>query len=201
MALTGADAADFSFNRSNGELSFASTPDFEMPGDMNGDNVYEVTLAATAGLDSDELDVIVVVTNMDEPGRVTFWRDGADATDAAIMVGDMLTAVVDDSDGNSSDTFPIAMYTRIADANVSSWQWAKSMDMNTWTDLATTAEYTVMDTDAEYYLRATAMYTDRQGAGKSESEMTEAAVGGDVTMPGDVTDQYDTDSDGDDQQG
>ena len=25
--------------------------------------------------------------DVDEMGRVTFWRDGADATDAAIMVG------------------------------------------------------------------------------------------------------------------
>ena len=77
MALTGDDAADFSFNRSNGQLRFVSTPDYEMPGDMNEDNVYEVTLMATAGLDSDELDLIVTVTNMDEDGRVTFWRDEA----------------------------------------------------------------------------------------------------------------------------
>ena len=30
-ALTGDDAGDFTFNRSNGHLMFASTPDFEMP--------------------------------------------------------------------------------------------------------------------------------------------------------------------------
>ena len=181
MALTGDDAADFSFNRSNGHLMFVSTPDFETPGDMNEDNVYEVTLMATAGLDSDELDLIVTVTNMDEDGRVTFWRDGQDVTDEAIMVGDELGGAVDDSDGNPDDGFPIAMYTRIA--NVTSWQWSKSMTpdmMDSWMDIGTGGMYTVMDTDAGYYLRATATYTDMEGSGKMESAMTAGMVGGDV---------------------
>ena len=183
--------ADFSIDASTGELTFNAAPDFETPMDADTDNRYQITVEANDGINTATLPVTVTVQNVDEMGRVTFWRDGADATDAAIMVGDVLTAVVDDSDGNSSDTFPIAMYTRIADANVSSWQWAKSMDMNAWTDLTTTAEYTVMDTDAGYYLRATAMYTDRQGAGKSESEMTEGMVGADVTMPAGTLEMYD----------
>ena len=100
----------------------------------------------------------ITVTNVDEMGRVTFWRGGADATTAAIMVGDELGGAVDDSDGNPGDTFPIAMYTRIA--NVTSWQWARSMDMTDWEDIGTDDMYTVIDDDAGYYLRATAMYAD-----------------------------------------
>ena len=107
--------------------------------------------------------VALRVTNEDEPGRVTFWRDGADVTTAAIMVGDELGGAVDDAaDGNPGDTFPIAMYTRIAAANVTSWQWAKTMTpdmMDSWMDIGTGGMYTVMDDDAGYYLRATAMYT------------------------------------------
>ena len=119
----------------------------------------------------------ITVTNEDEPGRVTFWRDGADATTAAIVVGDELDGAVDDSDGNPNDPFPIAMYKRIAEANVTSWQWAKSRTpdmMDSWMNItgATAAAYTVIDDDDEYYLRATAMYSDGEGMGKTASEKT-----------------------------
>ena len=116
----------------------------------------------------------ITVTNVDEPGRVTFWRGGADATTAAIMVGDELGGAVDDSDGNPGDTFPIAMYTRIA--NVTSWQWARSMDMTDWEDIGTDGMYTVIDDDAGYYLRATAMYDDGEGSGKNAMATTGSAV-------------------------
>ena len=115
----------------------------------------------------------VTVTNEDEPGRVTFWRDGADATTAAIVVGDMLTGLAEDPDGNVGDMFPIAMYTMITAANVTSWQWAKSMTpdmMDSWMDIGTGGMYTVMDDDDGYYLRATAMYTDGHGSGKMASD-------------------------------
>ena len=117
----------------------------------------------------------ITVTNVDEMGRVTFWRDGADATAAAIMVGDMLGGAVDDSDGNPGDTFPIAMYMRITAANITSWQWAKSMTpdmMDSWTNIGTGGMYTVMDDDEGYHLRATAMYDDGEGMGKMASEET-----------------------------
>ena len=105
--------------------------------DANTDNTYMVTLKATDGTYTDTHDVMVMVTNVDDPGRVTFWRDGADATTAAIMVGDELGGAVDDSDGNPGDTFPIAMYTRITAGNVTSWQWARSMDMTDWEGIGT----------------------------------------------------------------
>ena len=104
--------------------------------------------------------VTVTVTNVDEMGRVTFRRDGQDATNDPIMVGNMLTGLVEDMDGNAGDTPPITdMYPDISGAT---WQWSKSMDMNTWMDImgAMDAMYTVMDDDEGYYLRATASYTD-----------------------------------------
>ena len=145
-------------------LKFRNSPNFEAPADANRDNRYMVTIKATDGTYMDTRDVMVMVTNLDEPGRVTFWRDGADATTAAIVVGDELGGAVDDSDGNPGDTFPIAMYTRIDAANVTSWQWAKkSMMMDSWMDIGTDGMYTVMDDDAGHYLRATATYTDAVG--------------------------------------
>ena len=169
-SLSGADMDDFGIN--GRMLTFKASPDFETPMDADADNTYEVTVEANAGGEMDEVAVTVTVTNEDDMGRVTFWRDGADATTAAIMVGDELGGAVDDSDGNPGDTFPIAMYTRIAAANVTSWQWARSMDMTDWEDIGTGGMYTVMDGDAGYYLRATATYTDGEGMGKMASEKT-----------------------------
>ena len=122
---------------------------------------------------------------------MTFWRGGADATTAAIMVGDELGGAVDDSDGNPGETFPIAMYTRIA--NVTSWQWARSMDMTDWDDIGTGGMYTVMDADAGYYLRATAMYNDGEGIRKMK-DATTMMVGAEAVDP--LLAEYDPDGDG-----
>jgi hypothetical protein len=147
--------------------------------------------------------VTVTVTNVDDMGRVTFWRDDAqgvaqDATDEAIMVGDMLTGLAEDMDGNPMDTLPLSgMYTQITGAT---WQWSKSMDMNTWRaiDGADMAAYEVMSDDAGYYLRATAMYTDGHGSGKTAMKTTTGTVTGTVTVtPGDpLLAEYDPDGDG-----
>ncbi|MEI6160271.1 MAG: PQQ-dependent sugar dehydrogenase, partial [Roseococcus sp.] len=46
-SLAGLDAAAFTIQATTGALSFAALPDFEAPGDRNGDNLYEVTLIVT----------------------------------------------------------------------------------------------------------------------------------------------------------
>ena len=131
-----------------------------------------VTASDSGGL-SDSIDVTITVTNEDEMGRVTFWRDGADATAAAIMVGDMLSGLAEDPDGNVGDTPPITdMYPTITGAT---WQWARTMTpdmMDSWMDItgATDAAYMVMDADEGYHLRATAMYADGEGMGKMASD-------------------------------
>ena len=185
-SLSGADAGAFSIS-SAGVLTFMAPPNYESPADANTDNIYMVMVNANDGTNNAMKTVSVRVTNEDEPGRVTFWRDGADATNAAIMVGNELGGAVDDSDGNPGDTFPIGMYTRITAGNITSWQWARSMDMTDWEDIGTGGMYTVMDDDAGYYLRATATYTDGEGSGKSEDAVTANAVGA-VTarLPGDT---------------
>ena len=43
-------------------LSFKKSPDFEMPGDRNTDNVYEVTVRASDGtLNADRMVVVKVI--------------------------------------------------------------------------------------------------------------------------------------------
>ena len=78
-SLDGDDAGDFSITAAtpptNATLSFASGPDFENPGDDNKDNVYKVTIVASASGGSDMLPVTVKVLNSTDdnaPGSVTF---------------------------------------------------------------------------------------------------------------------------------
>ena len=171
-SVTGADAADFTFNSATGELSFAVSPDFEMPADDNTNNAYEITLNATSGLDVDDLSVTVTVTNMDEDGTVTLDM-------ATPQVGEAITAELMDPDGSITGT---------------TWQWASSDAMGgPFTDIsgATSAAYTPMDTDAGMYLRAMAMYTDGHSADKTEMVVTSNAVGSTLTTGSVIGDYYD----------
>jgi cytochrome c oxidase assembly protein Cox11 len=47
-SLSGPDAAQFHINPTTGEITFASSPDFEAPTDQGGDNVYNVTVNVSA---------------------------------------------------------------------------------------------------------------------------------------------------------
>ena len=65
----GTDAGDFTIDPSTGVLSFAQRPDFEMPADGGGDNVYNVTVRASdtaSPANVRELAVVVTVTDVNE---------------------------------------------------------------------------------------------------------------------------------------
>ena len=67
-SLSGDDMSAFSI--SNGNLMFRTAPDYENPSDMGGDNTYMVTVMASAGGETDMIDVTVTVTNVDELGTL-----------------------------------------------------------------------------------------------------------------------------------
>ena len=79
-SLKGPDSGDFDISAA-GELTFKEVPNYEMPADAHGDNEYEVTVVVTdAGVDgknkmTDERDVVIKVTNVDEAGTVTLNSD------------------------------------------------------------------------------------------------------------------------------
>ena len=153
--LTGSDASRFSISQS-GVVSFKSTPDYESK------SSYTFTVNATVnGESATPLNVTVSVTNVEEPGTVTLSTDRPRA-------GARITATLKDP-----DTFTAS------DVN---WQWESSADgMGSWTAItgAMDASYMVVETDSDKYLRATAMYTDGEGSGKSaESAATGSAVTG-----------------------
>ena len=65
----GTDAGDFNIDSGTGVLSFANRPNFEIPADSGGDNVYNVTVRVTdttSPLKTRELMVTVTVTDVNE---------------------------------------------------------------------------------------------------------------------------------------
>ena len=61
----GDDVGSFTIT-GGGVLAFRSPPDFESPADMDGDNVYQVTVEANDGTYTGTRDVTVTVTDVDE---------------------------------------------------------------------------------------------------------------------------------------
>ena len=142
--LAGSDADKFEFNPSNGWLAFKVAPDFE-DADRGGDNEYDVTLTVSAGGHTITFDVAVTVTNKEEPGMLTLPKTQQPQADADY------TATLSDPDGVQSTT----------------WTWERSRNRSgPWTavsgsaDRTTTSVYTPVTGDVDYYLRATAEYTD-----------------------------------------
>ena len=62
-SLSGTDAALFTINANTGAVSFRAAPDFEAPGDADGDNVYDIIVTASDGANSTEQPVAITVTN------------------------------------------------------------------------------------------------------------------------------------------
>ena len=165
--LSGADASLFSIE--GGVLTFKQAPDFESKKDIAGtetdtptataeDNIYEVVVEAT-----DETahmrgkHVMVEVTNVEEPGKVTL---SALQPQSATL----FTASLTDPDGSITGT---------------TWQWAKADSKNgSYTDIdkASSIGYTPKDADINSYLRATASYTDGEGSDKSAMVVSDYAV-------------------------
>ena len=62
-SLSGTDAALFTIDANTGEVSFMAAPDFEVPGDDDGDNVYDITVTASDGTNSTNHNVAITVTD------------------------------------------------------------------------------------------------------------------------------------------
>ena len=160
-SLSGADASKFDISTTGGAtrtLSLKEAPDYEAPGDSGRDNVYEVTVVVTDTKgNSDEQDVTVKVTNVEEPGAVTL-------STLQPRVDIPVTATLADADNITADSV--------------SWQWYKgtvtqqgleTLDNTECVDArtsdcfikgATSATYTPVAFDVNDLVIAVALYTD-----------------------------------------
>ena len=150
--VTGDDAGDFSIE--NGTLMFKSPPDYERQVGNDPKITYTVTVnASDGGTMMDTKEVMVNVTNVDEPGLITL-------SSLQPQAGVLLTATLTDPDGATSGTK--LQWERSTRASGS---WAAIEDENTST-------YTPVNADAGYYLRITAEYKDPEST--ENTKMAEA---------------------------
>ena len=166
-SLSGPDASDFTIT--GGALTFRESPNYENPVDADGDNVYEVKVAATdADSNRGEKSVEVKVANEDEPGTVTL-----SAVQPRVEVS--LTASLTDIDGGVSDL---------------KWQWNRD---DTPIGGAMSDTYTPTAADLTATLTVTATYTDAEGAGKAVT-VTAGIVAADTRNRAPVFDDQDVDT-------
>ncbi len=155
-SLSGPDADLFTID--DGVLAFREPPNYEDPqstasrGRLSDRNVYRVTVSAGGGTH----DVAVTVTDVDEAGTVSIDRRQP-------QVSRPLSASMRDEDEGVSGQ---------------AWQWARSGDGTTWTDIdgATSPRRSPARADEDMYLRATVTYSDKFGAGKTASAVSARRV-------------------------
>ncbi len=69
-SVRGADGDDFTIGE-NGELSFSSNPNHELPADSDSDNLYEITVVVSDRTNEGTLDVTVTVTEVNEGPEIS----------------------------------------------------------------------------------------------------------------------------------
>ena len=160
LTLSGDDGDKFKLNDHDDNdvtalaLEFKEKPDFENPGDMNDDNVYEITVVASDGANPATRDVTVKVTNIEETGEI-------EVTPAQPRIGTELTAELTDSDGvvsgptwqwhkQDAETCPVA----------TAESWDADADPDTRIKGATSATYTPDSDDDGTCLLVMAEYVD-----------------------------------------
>ena len=104
LAMSGADTS--LFDLSDGVLTFVSPPDYEAPGDADGDNVYEVTVVATdSGNITASINVTITVTDVNEPPAITGDAEHDYAENGA---GDVATFTATDPDAGAAITWEMS---------------------------------------------------------------------------------------------
>ncbi|HEY5723550.1 MAG TPA: cadherin domain-containing protein [Allosphingosinicella sp.] len=104
----GADSSRFAIDATTGALSFVSAPDYEAPADADGDNVYDVVVAASDGVFAHTQVVTVTVGNANEGVAITSGGGGASASLSLVENG-LVVATVQAVDGDgTSPTYSIA---------------------------------------------------------------------------------------------
>ena len=68
---SGADDALFAIDSASGTLSFIAAPDFEAPGDSGSDNVYDVQVQVSDGVNAVTQNIAVTVTDANEVPEIT----------------------------------------------------------------------------------------------------------------------------------
>ena len=149
-SLAGDDAALFKLTGATDNvrnLEFIDKADFEMPMDSDKDNIYEVTVVASDGVEMAERAVTVKITDSDEAGMIALSSENP-------VTGTPIKATLEDSDG---DVINVGWMWHVLDtADVST-----DIDATNAISGATSDSYTPKAGDIGKHLVARAMYMDR----------------------------------------
>jgi hypothetical protein len=110
--IGGADASRFAFSWANGKdgyFNFTPAPNFEVPGDVSGDNVYQVVFQVSDGIHTDTQAVTFTIVNVNEAPVITTNGGGASASVSIAENGTAVTTVAaTDVDGPTTFTYSIS---------------------------------------------------------------------------------------------
>ncbi|TQO37205.1 gliding motility-associated-like protein [Arenibacter algicola] len=165
---SGGDNDFFNLNTSTGELTFVSPPDYETPIDANTDNSYNITVTATDGDGSTQLDIIIEVTNLDETNpTLVLTGDFTKATDSDncfyTVQGTEFnpSTATDDSGSLASLTYSLQKMTpnpNLIEENFDTGSWdANNFELGTNTGSVVNGTYK-SDTSSRGTLRTTAEF-------------------------------------------
>jgi Ca2+-binding RTX toxin-like protein len=104
----GADAARFTIDATTGVLSFASSPNYEAPTDADGNNVYDVVVAASDGDLVDTQDIAVTVSNVNEAPVISSNGGGSNASVTVNENSTVVTSVTSTDPDGTARTYAIA---------------------------------------------------------------------------------------------
>ena len=104
-SLTGTDAARFNINSTTGAITFKSSPNYEAPTDSGANNVYDVTVRASDGVNTTSKAVAITVTNVNEAPTIT---SAATKSFAENATGTVYTATATDPDAGTTLTYSIS---------------------------------------------------------------------------------------------
>ena len=97
-SLSGADAARFTIDSNTGAVSFIASPDFEDPGDVGGNNVYDITVTASDDDNSTNHDVTITVTNENDNDPIFNSGNSAGVAENQNVDNVVYTAMATDAD-------------------------------------------------------------------------------------------------------
>ena len=169
------DATTLNDATSSAMVKFKKSPNYEKPTDTNMDNMYMVTVVAT---DKKKLtatrDVVITVTNADDPGKITFSSEQP-------KVRIDFTATLADEDGGVDDE-KVKWQWRMAEGSGNPLACPDNTDFAAQTaviDGAKSDTYTPVKSPTSNVgqcLQATATYTDSNGSGKTTSKASAKPV-------------------------
>jgi hypothetical protein len=163
--IGGADAALFSLDLNTGVLAFNTAPDFEAPGDVGANNVYDLVVQVSdgqGGLDTQA--IAVTVTAVNEAPSITSDGGGATAAVNAVENQTAVTTVTATDQDVPADTL---QYTIIGGAD----QALFSLDLNTGVLAFNTApDFEVLaDANADGVYEVTVQVDDGNGGTDTQS--------------------------------